>query len=166
MSSDQFALSAPEPLQELHDLEAFRCGVDSLDDWLKRRARANHIGGASRTYIIAAGARAIGYYCLSSGAIAAIEAPDRLRRNMPDPIPIAVLGRLAIDREWQGKGIGVALLQDAILRTAQAAEIIGIRGVLVHAVSDGARDFYAHHGFIESPGDPRTLLLSLLKFGR
>ena len=85
---------------------------------------------------------------------------------MPDPIPMAVLGRLAIDQEWQGKGIGVALLQDAVLRTAQAAEIIGIRGVLVHAVSDAARDFYVHHGFIESPGNPRTLLLSLLKFGR
>jgi GNAT superfamily N-acetyltransferase len=166
VSGNPPALSAPEPLHEHHDLDSFHCGVASLDDWLKRRARANQIGGASRTYIIAAGARAIGYYCLSSGAIAAIEAPGKLRRNMPDPIPVAVLGRLAIDREWQGGGIGVALLQDAVFRAAQAAEIIGIRGVLVHAVSEEARTFYEHHGFIQSPSDSRTLLLSLLNLRR
>ena len=166
MSGAPPALSAPEPLREHHDLDSFQCGVASLDDWLKRRARANQVGGASRTYIIAPGARAIGYYCLASGAVAAIEAPGKLRRNMPDPIPMAVLGRLAIDREWQGGRIGVALLQDAVLRAAQAAEIIGIRGVLVHAVSDEARTFYEHHGFVQSPADSRILLLSLLNLRR
>lgn len=161
MSGRQSAISAPEPLDDGHDLEPFQCGVASLDDWLKRRARANQAGGASRSYVIATGNRVIGYYCLSSGAIAAIEAPGKIRRNMPDPIPMAVLGRLAIDREWQGRGIGVALLQDAVLRTAQAAEILGIRGLLVHAISDEVSAFYEHHGFVSSPSDPMTLLLSI-----
>jgi GNAT superfamily N-acetyltransferase len=153
--------SAPEPLRDDHDLEHFQCGVASLDDWLKRRARANQAGGASRTYVIAAGKRVIGYYCLSSGAIAVIEAPGNIRRNMPDPVPMTVMGRLAIDHLWQGKGIGVALLQDAVLRAAQAAEIIGIRGVLVHAISIEAKAFYEHHGFVPSRSNPMTLLLSL-----
>lgn len=154
-------LSAPEPLHDDHDLEHFQCGIVSLDDWLKRRARANQAGGASRTYVIAADKRVIGYYCLSSGAIAAIEAPGKIRRNMPDPIPMTVMGRLAIDQFWQGKGIGVALLQDAVLRAARAAEIIGIRGVLVHAISAEAKAFYEHNGFVPSPSNPLTLLLSL-----
>lgn len=165
MSGDPAPISAPEPLQDGHILDLFQCGVASLDDWLKKRARANQAGGASRSYVIAARDRVIGYYCLSSGAVAAIEAPGKIRRNMPDPIPMAVLGRLAIDREWQGRGVGVALLQDAVLRTAQAAEILGIRGLLVHAISDAAKAFYEHHGFMPSPSDPMTLLLSLKGIG-
>ena len=155
------SLSAPEPLHDNHDLEQFECGIASLDDWLKRRARANQAGGASRTYVIAAGRRVIGYYCLSSGAIAAIEASGNIRCNMPDPVPMAVMGRLAIDHRWQGKGLGVALLQDAVLRAAQAAEIIGIRGILLHAISIEAKAFYEHHGFVPSSSNPMTLLLSL-----
>jgi GNAT superfamily N-acetyltransferase len=161
MSTGSSILSAPEPLNDRHDLDSFQCGIASLDDWLKRRARANQAGGASRSYVVATGSRVIGYYCLASGAIAAIEAPGKIRRNMPDPIPMAVLGRLAIDQAWQGKGIGVALLQDAVLRTTQAAEILGIRGLLVHAISDEAKAFYQHHGFLPSPSDPMTLMLSL-----
>jgi GNAT superfamily N-acetyltransferase len=161
MSAGGLSISAPEPLHDGHDLESFQCGIASLDDWLKKRARANQAGGASRSYVIATGNRVIGYYCLSSGAIAAIDAPGKIRRNMPDPIPMAVLGRLAIDREWQGKRIGVALLQNAVLRTTQAAAILGIRGLLVHAISDEAKAFYAHHGFAPSPSDPMTLLLSI-----
>lgn len=165
MSGRLSPISAPELLQDRHDLEPFQSGIASLDDWLKRRARANQAGGASRSYVIATGNRVIGYYCLSSGAIAAIEAPGKVRRNMPDPIPMAVLGRLAIDREWQGRGIGVALLQDAVLRTAQAAEILGIRGLLVHAISDEAKTFYEHHGFMPSPSNPMTLVLSIRGVG-
>ena len=161
MSGGPRPISAPEPLQDSHDLEPFQCGIASLDDWLKKRARANQAVGASRSYVIAKGQRVIGYYCLSSGAIAVMEAPGKLRRNMPDPIPMAVLGRLAIDSGWQGKGIGVALLQDAVLRTVQAAEILGIRGLLVHAISEQAKAFYEHHGFAPSPSSPMTLLLSI-----
>lgn len=154
-------LSAPTLLGEIHELDRFRSGNDALDDWLRRRARANQAGGASRTYVVAEGLRVVGYYCLASGALDHIEAPGALRRNMPDPIPVAVLGRLAVDGEWQGRGLGAALLQDAVLRTTQAAAIMGIRGLLVHAISNPAKYFYERHGFTASPNHPMTLVLSL-----
>lgn len=154
-------LSAPAPLAQTHDLELFQSGTESLDHWLKRRARANQTSGASRTYVVAEGVRVVGYYCLSSGGLDLAEAPGGIRRNMPDPIPMAILGRLAIDLDWQGKGLGVALLQDAVLRTGQAAAILGIRGILVHAISDDAKAFYEHYGFQASPKNPMTLVLSL-----
>ncbi|MBY5361936.1 GNAT family N-acetyltransferase [Rhizobium leguminosarum] len=154
-------LSAPALLGEAHDLQLFDSGHDSLDEWLRRRARANQVSGASRTYVVCEGERVVGYYCLSSGALAVADAPGAIRRNMPDPVPMAVLGRLAIDRNWQGKGIGAALLQDALLSTGQAAHIMGIRGLLVHAISDEAKAFYKHYGFTASPANPMTLVLSL-----
>jgi GNAT superfamily N-acetyltransferase len=154
-------LSAPTLLTEAHDLELFDSGHDTLDEWLRRRARANQVSGASRTYVVCEQVRVVGYYCLSSGGMAAGDAPGALRRNMPDPIPMAILGRLAIDRAWQGKGLGAALLQDAVLRAGQAAHIMGIRGVLVHAISEDAKAFYEHYGFTASPKHPMTLVLSL-----
>lgn len=154
-------LAAPVPLANAHDLELFQSGNESLDDWLRRRARANQTSGASRTYVVAQGNRVVGYYCLASGALDLADAPGGVRRNMPDPIPMAILGRLAVDVNWQGKGLGVALLQDAVLRTGQAAAILGIRGVLVHAISDAAKAFYEHYGFQASPKNPMTLVLSL-----
>lgn len=153
---------APALLTEAHQLDAFSCGEVVLDDWLKKRARANQASGASRTYVVAEeGGRVIGYYCLSSGAIAAVDAPGSVRRNMPDPIPMAILGRLAIDEASQGRGVGKAMLQDAVLRAGQAASIMGIRGLLVHALDDKARAFYEHFGFKGSPTSPLTLILSL-----
>ncbi len=157
----EIALSPPAPLAETHDLTAFRSGVDSLDDWLIRRARQNQVSGASHTYVVAVGARAVGYYCLASGALALADAPGQIRRNMPDPVPMAVLGRLAVDKTWHGRGLGAALLQDAVLRTMRAADILGIRGLLVHAISDAAKRFYEHHGFTASARQPMTLILSL-----
>lgn len=154
-------LSPPELLAGGHDLSQFHSGVDSLDDWLRRRARSNQISGASRTYVLCNDQQVVGYYCLSSGALAASAAPGPIRRNMPDPIPMAILGRLAIDLSWQGKGLGSALLQDAVLRVAHAAHILGIRGVLVHALSDDARAFYERYGFIGSPSNPMTLVMSV-----
>jgi GNAT superfamily N-acetyltransferase len=154
-------LSAPTLLGEAHDFQLFDSGHDSLDEWLRRRARANQVSGASRTYVVCEGERVVGYYCLSSGALAVVDASGPIRRNMPDPIPMAVLGRLAIDRNWQGKGLGTALLQDAVLRTGQAAHIMGIRGLLVHAISEEAKAFYEHYGFIASPANPMTLVMSL-----
>lgn len=154
-------LSAPCLLTNDCQLDEFCCGVDSLDDWLKKRAYRNQLNGASRTYVIQDDKKVVGYYCLASGALALNSAPSAIRRNMPDPIPIAILGRLAIDQSYQGKGLGVALLQDAVLRTAQAANILGIRGLLVHALSEQAKMFYQYHGFIASPTEPMTLILSL-----
>ena len=142
-------------------MDRFACGTPTLDDWLKRRARANQISGASRTYVAAEAGRVMGYYCLSSGALALNDAPGGLKRNMPDPIPMAILGRLAVDQSWQGRGLGVALLRDAVERTQTASAILGIRGLIVHALSDEAKAFYEHHGFVPSPVRPMTLVMSL-----
>ncbi|MER9288864.1 GNAT family N-acetyltransferase [Mesorhizobium sp. M0510] len=154
-------LSAPAPLAENHDLDLFRSGTESLDQWLRLRARANQVSGASRTYVVAEDARVVGYSCLSSGGLDLAQAPGAIRRNMPDPIPMVVLGRLAVDAGWQGKGLGAALLQDAVLRAGRAAAILGIRGIFVHAISDEAKAFYEHYGFAASPKNPMTLVLSL-----
>lgn len=154
-------LSAPALLNSEHDITDFCCGISSLDDWLKRRAHQNQISGASRTYVVTDSNKVIGYYCLASGALALSEVPSPIRRNMPDPVPMAILGRLAIDQKQHGRGLGSALLQDAFVRTAQAGGILGIRGLLVHAISQEAKAFYEHHGFIASPTQPMTLILSL-----
>ena len=154
-------LSSPILLAADCQLDDFACGVDSLDDWLKRRAHPNQVNGASRTYIVTEGKRVVGYYCLASGALELSETPTSIRRNMPDPVPVAILGRLAVDKSCQGRGLGVALLQDAVVRTAQAGDILGIRGLLVHALSIEAKAFYEHHGFVASPTQPMTLILSL-----
>ena len=122
---------------------------------------ANKLSGASRTYVVSDGGRVFGYYCLASGALAVIDAPGAIRRNMPDPIPMAILGRLAVDSAWHGKGLGAALLQDAVLRTKQAATILGVRGLLAHAISKEAKTFYEYHGFQASRTQPMTLVMSI-----
>ena len=136
-------------------------GEVSLDEWLRRRARANQITGASRTYVVCEEKLVIGYYALASGAITVESSPGRFRRNMPNPIPVAVLARLAVDRDWQGKGIGRALFRDAASRVAHAADLIGIRGIVVHAISEEARRFYLALGFDPSPGESMTLMVTL-----
>lgn len=155
------SITAPSPLADHHELAEFDSGVSELDDWLRRRARANQVSRASRTFVVCEGSRVIAYYALASGAVKPPEAPGRLRRNMPDPIPVAVLGRLAIDRSYQGRGIGRALVRDVGLRLLNAAEILGIRSVLVHAISDEARAFYEAVGFLPSPSDPMMLMIGL-----
>ncbi|TPK63636.1 GNAT family N-acetyltransferase [Mesorhizobium sp. B2-4-19] len=155
------SLSAPVPLADHHELREFSSGIPSLDDWLKKRARTNQTGGASRTYVSCDGDRAIGYYAIASGSVTMVEAPGRFRRNMPDPIPVAMLGRLAVDQAYHGRGVGRALVRDAGLRILQAAEILGIRGILVHAISEDARAFYMAVGFEPSPLEPLTLTVTL-----
>ena len=154
-------LSAPQPLADHHQLSAFDSGEPSLDDWLKRRAAKNQANGSSRTYLVCDGEAVIGYYCLAAGAIGHTEAPATMKRNRPDPVPVLVLGRLAIHKEHHQKGIGTALLNDAIRRAIQAAEIAGVTALLVHAISEQARRFYLSRGFIESPIKPMTLCLML-----
>jgi len=154
-------LAAPTLLSAEHRLDEFASGTASLDDWLKRRARVNQLSGASRTYVVAEAGRVVGYYSLAPGALALTDAPGGLKRNMPDPIPMAILGRLAVDQTWQGQGLVAALLCDAVERTQAAAAILGIRGLLVHALSDEAKAFHESHGFVASPTRPMTLVMSL-----
>lgn len=155
-------LRAPARLGDSRRLDGIDCGLDSLDQWLKRRARANQASGASRTCVVAdAHGHVKGYYCLASGALALAEAPGGIRRNMPDPIPVAILGRLAVDRSWQGQGLGTALLRDAVERTQAASDILGIRGLLVHALSEPAKTFYERYGFVAAPSRPMMLVMSL-----
>jgi GNAT superfamily N-acetyltransferase len=158
--------SAPEKLTASHDVSQFECGESSLDYWLKRRAIQNEEAGASRTYVLRAGPEIAGYYAVATGAISHVEATGRIRRNMPDPVPVIILGRLAIASKFQGCGIGTALLRDAVLRVVQAAEIAGIRAILVHAISDQAKRFYEKHGFVQSPADPMTLMITVAEASR
>ena len=160
MSGEQ-DVSAPEKLEPDHDLSSFDSGTPILDDWLRRRALPNQESGASRTYVMCAGGRVVGYYALAAGAVAQGEATGRTRRNMPNPLPVMVIGRLAIDASYQGRGLGRALLRDAVLRTMQAADIAGIRAVLVHAISEDAKRFYERCGFQPSPVDPMTLMITM-----
>lgn len=154
-------IEAPEPLASHHELDAFTSGVESLDQWLKRRALKNQTTGASRTFVACAERRVRAYYALASSAVTVDAAPGRFRRNMPDPIPVVVLGRLAVDQSWHGKGLGRALVKDACLRVIQAADTIGIRGMLVHALSDETRAFYERIGFEGSQLDPMMLMVTL-----
>ena len=154
-------IGAPALLTQAHDCAPFSCGQASLNDWLKRRALANQDTGASRTYVIAEDARVIGYYALASGGVALSEAPGKVRRNMPEPIPVMILGRLAVDQAWQGRQLGTDLLRDAVLRTMQAAAIGGIRALVVHALDESVAAFYRRNGFLDSPIRPLTLFLPL-----
>src|SRR5437764_5860050 len=135
---------APQPLSDQHDLSQFDCEEPSLNDWLRRRARANQVTGASRTFVVCEGpSLVVGYYCLSACVVSHEQATSSLRRNMPDPIPMMLIGRLAVDRSWAGRGLGGGLLKDAVLRTAQVGEQAGVRGILVRAISGNAKRSYA-----------------------
>ncbi len=154
-------LTVPMPLTEYHLTDGFSCGEDSLDQWLKQRSLKNQIQGASRTFVVCDGARVVAYYALASGAVTSQDATGRFRRNMPDPIPVVVLGRLAVDLTLHGKGFGRALVRDAGLRVIQAASAIGIRGMTVHALTDEAEAFYEKVGFEPSPLDTHLLMITL-----
>ena len=154
-------LRAPEPLTARHALDSFDSGVRSLDDWLRRRAMQNQASGASRTFVACDDARVVGYYALAASAVAPDAATGRFRRNMPDPVPVAVLGRLAIDKSFQGMGLCRALFRDAALRVLAAADSIGIRGMLVHAISNEAKAFYVGLGLDVSPFEPMTLMATV-----
>ena len=159
-------IGAPEPLTAEHDLSAFDSGEPALDDWLRKRAWPNEQSGASRTYVISAERRSVGFYCLAAGSVAKQAATGHIRRNMPEPIPVMIIGRLAIDRGFQGRGLGKALLRDAVLRTLQAAAIAGMRAILLHAISENAKRFYIHCGFSESPLDPMMMMISVAEAER
>lgn len=152
---------APEPLTAEHALGGFDCGIASLDDWLRRWALQNRASGASRTFIVCDAPRVVAYYALAASAVAPNAAPGRFKRNMPDPIPVIVLARLAIARSHQRQGLGRALFQDAAQRVIRASDAIGVRGLLVHAISDEAKAFYLRLGLAESPLDPMSLMTTV-----
>ncbi len=155
-------LQAPEPLGPAHLVGAFSCGETTLDDWLKRRALGNQASGASRTFVVTGGDQQVmGFYALAAGAVAHGEATRAVRQNMPDPVPVMVLARLAVDRRAQGMKLGAALLQDAVHRSLVVGQNTGVRALLVHALNDGAFRFYEHYGFRSSPVHPMTLMLRL-----
>jgi GNAT superfamily N-acetyltransferase len=155
----------PEPLSAEHDLSSFQNGKHpSLDDWLRQRARTSE-GLSARTYVVRdvnAPARVVGYYAISTAMEQRIALPSaRLRRAMPDQVPLLLIGRLAVDRAFQGVGLGGDLLADAIRRCLAAADIVGARGILAHAIDDEAARFYERHGFSRSPLGERVMLLPI-----
>lgn len=155
-------IAASEPLSIGHRIDAFDCGERVLDEWLRKRALGNQSSGASRTFVVAdASGRVMGYYALAAGAVAHETATSAVRRNMPDPIPVLVLGRLAVDRQAQGMKLGASLLQDAVKRAVGVSADADIRALLVHALSEPAKQFYLHYGFQASTLHPITLMMRL-----
>lgn len=154
-------LSAPTPLLATHVTDKFDCGEPVLNDWLKKRALKNESSGASRTFVVCQKNHVVGYYVLATGSVMHKHAPSKVRRNMPEPVPVMILGRLAVSKDMQSSGIGRGLLRDAILRTLGVSKQAGIKALLVHALSDAAHKFYSQCGFIESPLDPMVLMITL-----
>lgn len=153
-------LRPPEAIKSAHDLSTFQCGNDKLDEWLKRRAVASD-GKTSRAYVVPIGMRVVGYYCVAAGSVGRNELPTRIRRNTPDQVPVIILGRLATDKRFQGRGIGKGMLREAISRTISASETIGVRALLVHAIDAEAAAFYLHFKFSPCPIGDRTFLLAV-----
>ena len=155
-------LHAPEPLSPDHQINSFSCGESVLDEWLKRRALGNQISGASRMFVVTTPEREVmGYYALAAGTVAHQDATRSIRQNMPDPVPVMVLARLAVDARAQGMKVGAAMLQDALQRCVLVSQNTGVRAMLVHALNDRARQFYEYYGFKASPTHPMTLMLRL-----
>jgi GNAT superfamily N-acetyltransferase len=157
--------STPRPIGSEDDLTDFDSGEPSLDEWLRKRSVTNQATGASRCFVTCRDGRVVGYYALATGSVQRLDASQRVGQRMPEPIPVVLLGRLAVDLKQQGRRLGSHLLRDAIARTVEAAEIIGVRELLVHAQHERARDFYLHHDFEPSPTDPVHLML-LMKDAR
>ena len=155
-------LHAPQPLSADHQLNTFNCGETSLDEWLKRRALLNQSNGASRTFVVVDESQLVmGYYALAAGAVHHQDATRSIRQNMPDPIPVMVLARLAVDVRTQGMQLGAGLLRDAVDRSLAVAKNTGVRALLVHALHERAKQFYLYFGFQASPVHPLTLMLRL-----
>jgi len=149
-----------EKLRREHQLDGFDCGKENLNRFLKRHAWVTQQAHGAQTYVLAKDLRVLGYYSLAAGSVAHDEASGRVKKGLArHPIPVILLARLAVDVSIQGKGVGSALLKDALIRTAQAADAIGARALLVHAKDDEAKAFYQHFTFEPSPSDPYHLLL-------
>jgi len=155
-------LNPPVLLTQDHQVHSFFCGESVLDDWLKRRALANNISGASRTFMVADDDyQVMGYYALAAGAVTHQESTRSIRQNMPDPVPVMVVARLAVDIRAQGMKLGAALHRDAVERCLLVSQNAGVRALLVHALHDQARQFYEYYGFKTAPSHPMTLMLRI-----
>ena len=155
-------IEAPLPLSQSHILSNFDCGNLDLSEWLKKKAFKNQISGASRTFVVCDNERVIAYYSLAAGSIEHHFVNSKVRRNQPNPIPVVILARLAVDKTHQKKGIGLGLVKDALRRIFSASEAIGIRAILVHAIDESAKVFYEQKcGFTPSEFQERTLMLLL-----
>lgn len=152
--------SRPRPIDAAQDASGFSCGNAQLDNWLKTTALKAE-GSSARTYVVCDGQIVVGYYCLATGSVARGTAPGKIRRNVPDSIPVMIVGRLAVDERSKGKGIGSGMLRDAFRRVLQASGVVGCRAILVHATDQAAVDFYTGHGFAEFPTGSRTMFLPL-----
>lgn len=158
--SEELVLSPIEKLTAAHDCTAFDCGSEALNRFLQRYALPNQTGGSATTYVSCRGRRVVGYYSLATGGVIYHQAPERIAKGQPKhDIPVMLLARLAVDRSEQARGLGRGLLKDALLRTAQVADIAGVRALLVHAKDEGARRWYEQFDFEPSPTDPLHLLL-------
>lgn len=154
-------ISAPTPLTAEHDATTFDCGSPQLNAWLRERALKNE-GRTSRTYVACDGQRVAAFFCISAGSVERAAAPGKMRRNAPDVIPVSLIGRLAVCKDYGGCGLGADMLADALRRIAVASQSIGIGAVLVHAKDDDAKMFYLKQAeFIEYPEDSRTLFLPI-----
>lgn len=156
-------VTAPAPLTSDHQVTEFISGEVVLDDWLRQKGLKNQALGAARTFVVckAETKRVVGFYSLATGSVNHVEASGNLRRNMPDPIPVIILARLAVDITFHGQGLGADLLHDALLRCYRVAENIGVRAIMVHALTNEAKAFYIHHGFKVTQTQERTLFLRL-----
>jgi GNAT superfamily N-acetyltransferase len=155
------AVTPPRPLAEDDDRNLFDCGRESLNAWFRRHAWANQASGASRVNVIAdtMSGRIVGYVTLSASQIERAFLPKSQQRNRPDPVPVMLLGQLAVDKDYQGQGHAVSLLLFALKAALRAAEMVGSMGVITHPLDDGVRGFYARWGFQDLPFDPRRAMM-------
>lgn len=154
-------IAPPEPLSERHDISQFHSGVPGLDAWLQSKARLNEAKGGARTYVACDGVRVVGFYSLAASAVERRRVPSRVGRSMPEPVPVILLGQLAVDTDYQAHGLGSDLLVDAAKRALSAAEFIGARAIVVQALDERAKSFYARFGF--RPFSEREPLMLLLR---
>ena len=160
--SDKLCLNSPECINTKHNRKGFDCGIVELNDFLEKYALQNQKKGLAHTYVATRGINVVAYYSLAYGSVSPDESPIKVRKGLGKyPIPVILLARLAVDRSEQGQGIGKALLKDALLRTLQAADIAGLRAMLVHAKNDSAKAFYQKYGFEPSPIDEFHLFLTI-----
>ena len=153
-------LTGPEPIHDRHDVSRFRSGVTGLDAWLQRKARLNESKGGARTYVVCEDERVVGFYSLAASSVERRRMSSRVGRSMPEPVPVILLGQLAVDTQFQGRGLGSDLLVDAARRALAAAEVIGARAIVVQAINDDAKAFYQRFGFRQfSEREPFMLVL-------